>query len=101
RCRRTRIVNEHFLETTRGQVVLLLRGGSRTVNDLAGALELTDNAIRSHLAALMRGGLVRSSGLRVGLRKPHVVYELTAQSERLFPKNYAVLLNEVLAVLKD
>jgi predicted ArsR family transcriptional regulator len=94
-------VNPHFFETTRGQILLLLRGGARTVNDLAEELELTDNAIRAHLAALERDGLVRTSGLRAGLRKPHVVYELTAESERIFPKNYAALLDELLGVLKD
>lgn len=94
-------MNEHFLETTRGQVLLLLRGGARTVNDLADELGLTDNAIRAHLAALERDGLVHASGLRSGLRKPHVVYELTEQAERIFPKNYAALLNELVSVLKE
>src|SRR5207302_477714 len=95
------MADERFLESTRGQVLLLLRSGPRTVNELARSLELTDNAVRAHLAALERDRLVRSSGLRAGLRKPHVVYELTPQSERIFPKAYAALLNELLAVLKE
>lgn len=94
-------MNERFFESTRGQIVLLLRNGPCTVNDLADALALTDNAIRAHLSALERDGLVRQSGLRAGLRKPHVVYELTAQSERIFPKHYAALLSELLVVLKE
>jgi len=94
-------VNERFFESTRGQILLLLRSGPHTINDLAEALELTDNAVRAHLAALERDGLARASGLRAGLRKPHVTYELTAQSERVFTKNYAAVLNELLVVLKD
>ena len=45
-------LGRRFLESTRGQVVLLLRRGARTVEELAQALGLTDNAVRSHLAAL-------------------------------------------------
>ena len=52
-------LGRRFLESTRGQVVLLLRRGARTVEELAQALGLTDNAVRSHLAALERDGLVR------------------------------------------
>ena len=44
--------DERFFSSTRGRVVSLLRGGSRTVDELAGELELTDNAIRAHLAHL-------------------------------------------------
>ena len=65
-----------FLETTRGQIVALLRRGARTVEDLAKALGLTDNAIRAHLAALERDGLVRPDGSRrgIGAGKPALVY---------------------------
>src|SRR3712207_8581849 len=54
--------NKRFLETTRGQIVALLRRGTRTVEELAAALGLTDNAVRAHLAALERDGLVRQAG---------------------------------------
>jgi DNA-binding transcriptional ArsR family regulator len=41
--------NERFFAHTRGQVVALLRHGDRTVEELAQALGLTDNAVRAHL----------------------------------------------------
>jgi predicted ArsR family transcriptional regulator len=91
---------EGFLASTKGRIVSLLRGAARTVNDLAEALALTDNAVRAQLTALERDGLVRKSGVRRGLRKPHQQYELTPEAEHFFPKPYAPVLSELLAALK-
>ena len=55
-----------FLDSTRGQVATLLRRGSRTVEELAVELGLTDNAVRNHLALLERDGVVRQVGVRRG-----------------------------------
>jgi predicted ArsR family transcriptional regulator len=44
---------------------------------------------------------VRQSGLRRGPRKPHFTYVLTEDAERLFPKAYDVLLNQLIVVLKN
>lgn len=93
-------LDRRFLESTRGQVVNLLRGEPRTVEELAGLLELTDNAVRAHLTTLERDGLVRQSGVRRGPRKPHFTYSLTPEAERLFPKAYDDLLNQLIVVLK-
>lgn len=65
--------DERFFASTRGQVVTLLRRGSRTVDELAGTLGLTDNAVRAHLAGLERDGLVtqgRSAGVVANPRSP-------------------------------
>ncbi len=94
-------LGERFFESTRGQIVSLLRGQTRTVNELAEELEMTDNAVRAHLATLERDGLVRQSGVQRGRRKPHFAYELTPEAERLFPKSYDALLNVLLSVLKE
>lgn len=90
-----------FFASTRGQVITLLRRGGRTVDDLALALELTDNAVRSHLTALERDGLVRQSGVRRGGGKPAYTYELTAAAERLFPKADGLLLRLLLDTLDE
>lgn len=92
--------DRRFLESTRGRVVSLLRDEPRTVEELAGLLELTDNAVRAHLTTLERDGLVRQSGVRRGPRKPHFTYSLTPEAERLFPKSYDALLNQLIVVLK-
>ncbi|HEX8263993.1 MAG TPA: ArsR family transcriptional regulator [Pyrinomonadaceae bacterium] len=90
----------NFFESTRGRILDLLRGGIGTVDELSRRLELTDNAVRAHLATLERDGLVEQRGLQRGLRKPHFAYRLTDEAERLFPKAYHALLNQLLVVLK-
>lgn len=93
--------DERFMASTRGQVVSLLRRGSRTVDELAGELGLTDNAVRAHLAALERDDLVRQGTPRRGASKPAFTYELAPAAERLFPKAYGVLLGTLLRVLAE
>lgn len=91
--------DRRFFASTRGQVVSLLRRGRRTVEELAQALGLTDNAVRSHLSALERDGLVRQGGLQRGPSRPAYAYELTPDAERLFPKPYGAVLAQLLDVL--
>ena len=97
---KTTKLDERFFDSTRGRIVTLLRGKLRTVNELAEGLGLTDNAVRAQLLSLERDGLVRQSGVQRGHRKPHFVYELTPEAERLFPKAYDALLNGLITTLK-
>src|SRR5262245_6513356 len=76
--------DKRFWASTRGRIILLLRRGSRSVNELAATLKLTDNAVRTHLTALERDGLVQASGTRPGTRRPTIMYELTPDAEYLF-----------------
>lgn len=91
--------NERFLASTRGRILAQLRREASTVNDLAAATGLTDNAVRAHLTTLERDSLVRQGGTRPGSRKPNVVYELTPEAAQLFPKPYAAVLQQLLEVL--
>ena len=96
--------DEKFFESTRGRMVTLLRRSGRTVEDLAGALGLTDNGVRAHLAVLERDGIVRQRGsVRRGSGggKPAYVYELTLEAEDLFPKAYEPALRLLLDVLSE
>jgi predicted ArsR family transcriptional regulator len=88
-----------LLESTRGKILELLRPKDQTVNELAAALGLTDNAVRAHLLSLERDGLIRQSGTQPGFRKPHVTYGLTPDAEQIFPKAYGVLLDLILIVI--
>lgn len=93
--------NRRFFDSTRGLVVLLLRKGEQTVNDLATQLELTDNAVRAHLAALERDGLVERAGLRRGAGKPSYAYRLTEGAAFLFPQAYDAIVVQLLETLSD
>jgi predicted ArsR family transcriptional regulator len=96
--------DEKFFESTRGQIVTLLRRSNRTVEDLARTLDLTDNGVRAHLAVLERDGIVRQRGSvrrSSGGGKPAYVYELTQEGEDLFPKAYEPTLRRLLDVLAN
>lgn len=93
--------HRRFFESTRGRVLRLLCEAKRTVAELAQILQLTDNAVRAHLAALERDGLVRQVGLRQATRKPNFAYDLTPAGHQFFPKFHGTLLLEVLAVVRD
>ncbi len=82
--------NPRFFASTRGKIVTLLRRASRTVEELAQALGLTDNAVRAQLALLERDRLVQQHGSRRGSSKPAYVYGLTPAAEELYPKAYVV-----------
>jgi len=92
---------QSFFESTRGQVLGLLRRGIATVEELSTQLDLTDNAVRAHLTTLERDGLVERRGTQRGPRKPHVNYVLTAEAEQLYPKAYSTLFNQLLTTLKQ
>jgi len=93
--------DKRFWDSTRGQIILMLRSADRTVNDLAKALGLSGNAVRTHLDRLERDGLVHATGTRPGIRKPNVTYGLTPDAERLFPKMYGPTLRQLLDVLTE
>ncbi|HEX6058559.1 MAG TPA: helix-turn-helix domain-containing protein, partial [Gemmatimonadaceae bacterium] len=100
-------LGRRFLETTRGQIVALLRRRAHSVDELAQALGLTANAIRAHLSTLERDGLVRQEGVRrgPGAGKPATLYEIHPAAEPLFSRAYApvlgALLDELVAQLPE
>jgi predicted ArsR family transcriptional regulator len=92
---------ERILESTRGRVVGMLRRSERTVADLAAELGLTDTAVRLHLAALERDGLVEACGSRrEWTGKPAVLFRATTEAEGLFPKPHAAVLRALLTELE-
>src|SRR5437773_7149616 len=93
--------NPRFFASTRGKIVTLLRRTSRTVEELAQALDLTDNAVRAQLATLERDGLVHQHGRRRSSSKPASVYDLTPAAEELFSKAYGPVLRQLLDELNE
>lgn len=96
-------LNARFLESTRGRILTLLRMRPHTVEELRAELRLTDNAVRPHLVALERDGLIRQTGVRKGegAGKPAALYEMTAEAEPLLSRAYAPVLATLLEVLAE
>ena len=89
---------ERLLGDTQAKLLQLLRRSHQTINSLADALGLTDNAVRAHVAALSRDGIVADVGTQRDTGgKPARVYALTTEGEELFPKAYALVLRELVA----
>ena len=93
-------MESRLFESSRGKIVRLLRRAQHTVNDLARALGLTDNAVRANLKSLEKDGLVRQAGSRASFRKPEATFDVTPEAERLFAKAYAPALATLLAVME-
>ena len=78
---------------TQAKLLHLLRRAPRTITELSVELGLTDNAIRTHIAAMMRDGLVELVGTQRDTGgKPARQYGLTSFGGELFPKAYALAL---------
>ena len=61
---------------TRGRIIDLIRRSPTTVAEMAASLGLTYNAVRGHLTALERDGLIRTTRVRRGGTRPSAIYEL-------------------------
>ncbi|MEX2446192.1 MAG: ArsR family transcriptional regulator [Dehalococcoidia bacterium] len=86
------------MQATRQTILDVLRERRECgVQPLAALLSLTDTAVRQHLAALQRAGLVDSREVRRGVGRPALAYRLTAQGEDLYPKAYGELAAALLA----
>ncbi|HSL72024.1 MAG TPA: ArsR family transcriptional regulator, partial [Longimicrobiales bacterium] len=90
-------------EKTRARVIDLLRRGYQTVDELAAALGLTDNAVRMHLAGLERAGIVHARGVRRRgtAGKPATIYEITPEAEPSFSRAYPPVLAALVDVLSE
>ena len=86
---------------TRGRIIELLRRSGLTANELAVQLHLTHNGVRSHLAVLLREGLVREGGTRRSGTRPAVVYELVPEAEAGLSTAYIPFVAQLVRVLRE
>lgn len=78
-------------ETRREIITLLKQVGSATAADLAGQLQISDEAVRQHLVALETAGWIARETLRPETPKagrPRAHYRVTDAGDDLFPKKY-------------
>lgn len=88
--------------TTRDRLVALLRRGRRSVEELARALGLTDNAVRAQLQTLQREGTARAAEVRRdgAVGKPATLYDIEPAAESALSRAYAPVLAALLAELQ-
>ncbi len=82
-------------------MVDLLQRGIHTVWEIALRLGLTRNAVRSHLLALERDGLVHRVGSEPGTRRPHEIYQLTPRAQKYLAQASSATLSAVITAMKN
>jgi DeoR family transcriptional regulator, suf operon transcriptional repressor len=95
------MLRQQLLDTTRGRIVALLQRGRLTVDDMTSRLGLTASAVRAHITAMERDGLVRETGRRPGTTRPSRIFELTPEVELLLSRAYIPLLTHLVDVFAN
>jgi predicted ArsR family transcriptional regulator len=75
-----------------------LRPRPMTVEELARALRITDNAVRNQLRKLEEANFVERRGTRPGTSKPSALYAITLEGQVQFSTIYLPVLTEFLRV---
>ena len=90
------------LSGPRARIIELLRRSTLSANEIAEQLGTTHNAVRPHLAALARAGLVQEGGTRrIGSSRPAVLYELAPRAEAALSHAYIPFIAHLLRVLGE
>lgn len=79
--------------------LLLRQKAGLTIDELSESLSISRNAVRQHLAALERDGLVAAGAVRRGVGRPSQVYLLTPLGAEQFPRQYSLLSGWILSAL--
>jgi predicted ArsR family transcriptional regulator len=85
----------------RRRIIEVLRRSPSTINEVAAHLGVGYTAVRSHLAALQRDGLVEGNELRRGGTRPAVIYRLAPAAELALSQAYVPFAAELVGVLSE
>jgi predicted ArsR family transcriptional regulator len=85
------------------QLLTLLLENKRglTVEHLSKALGITDNAVRQHLTALERDGVVLKGETQSTGGRPEHLYGLTKGGQELFPRHYSWFAELLISSLRE
>jgi predicted ArsR family transcriptional regulator len=97
----TSLLNTEKRAGTRERIIELLLKGQRTVEELAGTLGLTGNAVRSQIALLQREGIVDVKGEIKGSRRPAAVFGIHAGADVGSSQAYQSVLSQLVKVLSE
>ncbi|HJP82750.1 MAG TPA: helix-turn-helix domain-containing protein [Fimbriimonadaceae bacterium] len=81
-----------LLAGTRGEIVALVREGVSTIGEIADRMELTQNAVRAHVANLEQNGVLVVAGKRASAKRPAIIYALSDAAEAFYARAYAPVL---------
>jgi predicted ArsR family transcriptional regulator len=88
--------------STRMEVLEFLRRKQAASAEVISAqLGITPNAVRQHLAALEKDGLVKSEPVQGKRGRPSLMFSLTDKADSVFPKRYGQLASMVLNELAE
>lgn len=87
---------------SRDRILALLRSGTQTVESLVASVGMSDNAVRLHLGALEKEGLVEQVDVRrQGPGKPAHVYGIAPKADLILSSAHAPLLSALLEELTE
>ncbi len=87
---------------TRRQVLTTLKkSDGLTADQLSVLLGITSMAVRKHLSALERDGLIESTIVRRPVGRPVHVYRLSELADDFFPKHYHMVITDLLSDLME
>jgi predicted ArsR family transcriptional regulator len=81
--------------------LLLQNKAGLTVEDLSKGLGITDNAVRQHLTALERDGIVAKGQTQSTGGRPEHLFELTTVGQELFPRHYSWFAELLISSLRE
>lgn len=94
-------IGRSSLAGTRGRIIDLIRRSPSSVTEIASQLGLSYNAVRTHLTALERDGLIVRGGLRRGETRPFTVYELAAGVDDALSRAYMPFASHLMRALGE
>jgi predicted ArsR family transcriptional regulator len=84
-------MNQVNMCDSRYEILKILKKERCTVDDLSSKIGISPTAVRQHLTILEGESLVGRETLKEGIGRPKVIYTITPQAEKLFPKFYSLL----------
>jgi predicted ArsR family transcriptional regulator len=66
------------------------------LQELVNVMKISRMAVHKHLALLQKRGLIEAVETRGHVGRPRMVYQLTSQSETVFPKSYSAIATHAL-----
>ncbi len=88
------------MSESRLNILLALKKGNYSVEELSSILGMSRTGIRQHLTILERESFVKKVPMKTGMGRPKYVYSLTEEAEIFFPKAYHNFLAWLLEELK-